>query len=109
MGAITSFLDHEEKGILKEVDVFQKSLTHLKYEGKVSRGKNVKAADRVAASLADTLRKHRQLQEGVIFPYLLVHIPKHESLIQFLRADHQDIRKNKKMLRLSLKKLLKTN
>ncbi|MBI3307280.1 MAG: hemerythrin domain-containing protein [Candidatus Omnitrophica bacterium] len=101
------FFDVEEKEILQEVENMHKTLVHLHYEGKVSRGKNLKAARQIITRLVADLGRHRRLQEEVIFPYLLTHIPKHESVIQFLRSDHSDIKKNKERLLLSLQKLLR--
>ncbi len=107
MRADKTFFDQEENEILRQVEDFHKILTHLKYEGKVSRGKNVKAANRAMSRLVGTFKKHRRLQEEIIFPFLQVHIPKHEAVIRFLRSDHEDIKKNKDRLRLSLQKLSK--
>lgn len=105
MNKISAFFEKEEKEILCQLEYFSEVLLHLRYEGKVQRGKNVKAANKAIAKLIKILRKHRSFQEKVIFSYLLVHIPKHESIIQFLCSDHEIIQKNKKKLYCLLKKL----
>lgn len=99
--------EREEMRILEEVEHFYKLLTRLRYEGKVSRARNVKASKEAITTLMGTLKRHRDLEEKIIFPFLLSHLPKHESVIRFLRSDHEDIRKNKERLYLWLKDLLK--
>lgn len=89
------FFDHEEKEMVSRVESFHKNIIYLKSEGKVRQEKNIKAARKSLQLLIKTLNRHHLLQEEIIFPYLLVHIPKYESMIRFLRSDHQDIHKNK--------------
>ncbi|MBI3313557.1 MAG: hemerythrin domain-containing protein [Candidatus Omnitrophica bacterium] len=107
MKNVTSFFDGEEKEMLRQVEGLHKTLTYLKYEGKAIRGKNLKAAQTSLQALVKNLQRHRALQEKIIFPFLLIHIPKHEAVIRFLRSDHQDIKRNKKRLGLLLGKLSK--
>lgn len=102
MNTTTAYFDGEEKEILEEVESFHKVLTHLQFEGKMKRGQNLKAAKQSLGSLMKTLKMHRLLQEKIIFPFLLRHIPKHESVISFLHSDHEDILKNKEELWRSL-------
>jgi len=107
VGPLTGYFDVEAKDILQELEELQKVLTHLRYEGKVSLGKNLKSARQLMARLVTHLGRHRQLQERVVFPYLAAHIPRHESVIQFLRSDHADIRKSKERLQAVIRNLLK--
>ena len=44
---ILSFFDCEEEKLLRQTDCLQEAMNHLRYEGKVSRGKNLKAAHRI--------------------------------------------------------------
>lgn len=105
MNEILGFFEKTEQGILVQIENLEKVLVHLRYEGKVHRGKNIKNAKQTMEALSKTLKKHRNFQEEIIFPYLLVHIPKHESVIQFLRLDHQTIRKSKVRLYRLLERL----
>ena len=102
---ILGFFNCEEEKLLQQTDRLQEVMNHLRYEGKVFRGKNLKAANRIVEGIAARLEKHRILQEKIIFHFLQVHIPKRESMVRFLFSDHEDIQKNKERLRLSLRKL----
>lgn len=82
------------KEILRYVEHFHKTLTHLRYEGKVSLGKNIKALRGTTKVLNALVKRHRYLQEKILFPFLERHIPKYETRIHFLRSDHQEIRKH---------------
>ncbi len=95
---LLGFFEKEEQGILDQIENLERVLVHLRYEGKVHRGKNIKHAQKTMEELYQRFKRHYHFQEEVIFPYLLVHIPKHESVIQFLRSDHETIRKSKEQL-----------
>lgn len=92
MKKIFIYLEHEEEQILAEAENLQNALTHLRYEGKVSRGKNIKAAKAAVNTLGRYVERHRVFHERIIFPFLTVHVPKHEALIHFLCMDHADMR-----------------
>lgn len=107
MKSMSDFFVYGEREILDQAEEFHEILTHLRYEGKASQGKNVKAAIKAVRGLDKIIRKHRGLQEKILFPFLASHIPKHESVIHFLRADHQAIQKSRQKLVLSLRRLSK--
>jgi len=102
---LTRFFDCEEKVIMTKAEELFKILTHLRYEGKISQGRNVKSAIAALGSLRGMIQKHRNLQEKVIFPFLVTHIPKHETVIQFLRADHEEMHKSRLKLETALRRL----
>lgn len=99
MKNISKFFDQEREKTLDQIDELQKAITHLRYEGKASRKKNLKAADRKIKKLDAALARHRRLQEKVIFPFLLTHIPRHEPVIHFLETEHADIKENGRRLK----------
>jgi len=105
--ALIHFFDCEEGEILTQADELYKILTHLRYEGKVSRGKNVKGAIQVMQGLRCLIAKHQELQEKVVFPFLVTHIPKHETFVRFLRADHQEMNASRLKLEAALRVLAK--
>jgi len=107
MRSLSTFFKKEEKSVLHQVDALNHSLTLLRYEGKLSRAQNVKIATREISLLTKTLKEHRSLQEKVIFPFLLRHIPKKEPVIGFLRSDHRMIREYKIKLKALLVKISK--
>ena len=78
MGAkvLTRFFDCEEMVIMTKAEELYTILTHLRYEGKISQGRNGKSAIEAVGSLRGMIQKHRNLQEKVIFPFLITHIPK---------------------------------
>jgi len=101
------FLDREEKEILHRSDDFQKALTQLRYEGKVYRGKNAKAAKQAIQRLGQLAARHDRFQSGVIFPFFEKHFPRYAAAVHLLQAEHDDILKNKKKLASSLQRFLK--
>ena len=109
MKSFSDFFNCEEKEILDKTDEFHQVLTHLRYEGKVSSGKNVKASLKAVRELGKIIQRHRNLQEKIIFPFLETHIPRQESVIHFLRTDHRDIQKSLLELEMSLRRFLKNS
>ena len=104
---ILSIFDSEEEKLLRQTDRLEEAMNHLRYEGKVFRGKNLKAANLIVEGIEARLKRHQTLQEKIVFPFLQAHIPKRETMIRFLFSDHKDIEKSNERLRLSLRKLSK--
>lgn len=96
------FFEKEEKKILHETEELHRVLTDLRYEGKAFRRKNLRRARAVATRMEHSQKRHRDLEEEILFPFLEINIPKYEGQIHFLRADHKEIKSNvsrlKKML-----------
>ncbi|PIQ85064.1 MAG: hypothetical protein COV74_10735 [Candidatus Omnitrophica bacterium CG11_big_fil_rev_8_21_14_0_20_45_26] len=76
------------------LDELEDTLTHLRYEGKPSLGKNLKRTKNIIKSLKKNLNRHLMVEEGIFFPYVVKHIPKLESIIRFLHLEHQDVIKS---------------
>ena len=102
---LTDFLRRKENEVLRLTEKFNHCLTLLRYEGKASRARNYQLAKKNVGLLIATLKQHRNLQEDVIFPFLVRHVPKKEPVIHFLRSDHQIIKRYKMKLRKLLYKV----
>ena len=87
-------LERSHQETLLKTNGFYETLLKLRYEGKPSLGKNLRAADEVLKFFHGEHKQHMNCEENVIFPFLMIHVPKLESVIQVLRADHHDF-KNK--------------
>ena len=84
---------HHEKSI-KKTDQLNDVLINLRYEGKVSFGKNLKTIDEVVSFYDKELVHHIKLEKEIIFPFLTSHIPKLECVLNLLEGEHGDIGKN---------------
>ncbi len=107
MKRIQFIFEHNGKEILGYTESLHKALTRLRYEGKVSIGKNIKTASRVTKVLDQRARSHSNFQERILFPFLETHIPRYETRIHFLRSDHHEIKKYSQKLRNLLRSLSK--
>ncbi|MBI4549516.1 MAG: hemerythrin domain-containing protein [Candidatus Omnitrophica bacterium] len=83
--------EHEES--FRETEKLSDVLTNIRYEGKLSLGKNLKEANRLRLFFNRVMRHHARLEETVIFPFLEKHVPKMESVIRLLRSEHADFEK----------------
>ena len=77
-------------------------VTNLRYEGKFSLGKNLKEIQKVIDFFSRHMKKHIQLEEEIIFPFLETHIPKLDSLTRLLCSEHKDFEKNFETLQFQL-------
>ena len=81
---------------LYQVDCLNETLTNLRYEGKAFLGKNLKEIRSVLKFLNRELIPHVKFEEEFIFPFVKTHIPKLESLIHLLRAQHKELQEHLK-------------
>ncbi len=81
---------HEET--LQKLELLEKILADFRYEGKTSRGKNLKGALALLDYFNCRLMDHFKMEDKILFPFLIVHLPKLESVIGLLRSEHQDFR-----------------
>lgn len=87
-----SVLERKDREILKLLDRFQDSLTHLSYEGKPLLGRNLRRAREEAGHLEQKLSEIFKVEDGVVFPFTEKHIPKLEPVIHVLESDHKNLR-----------------
>ena len=81
---------------LYQVDCLNETLTNLRYEGKAFLEKNLKDIRSVLKFLNRELIPHIKFEEEFIFPFVGTHIPKLESLIHLLRAQHKELQEHLK-------------
>jgi hemerythrin-like domain-containing protein len=89
--------DHEKTN--RKLDDFENTLTNLCYEGKVSLGKNLRHGSDALRYFQDNVGFHMKLEEGIVFPFVRICLPKLEPVISLLCSEHQDFRSSLKTLR----------
>lgn len=92
--AVVRLLERGHTDTLQKTSQLEKALLNLRFEGKPSLGKNLRQAEEVLEFLRNQLMRHIRLEEKVIFPFLVTHIPKLESVIHLLQGEHDEFRKN---------------
>ena len=91
-GGLLHSFDDVHSAALQEVERFRQTLTNLQFEGKSSLGRNINQIRSILQFFRSELMKHVELEEQVLFPFVEEHIPKLESLICILRAEHAGFR-----------------
>ena len=91
---VSEVLEGDAEETLKRLESFQKNVTHLRYEGKASFGKNLKRVCEMLEFFNDELIQHLKHEEEIIFPFLETHVPKLEPIIHLLQAEHEDFRRS---------------
>lgn len=109
MKTAVRFFNCEDADIFRQSEKLHRALTHLRYEGKVHRAKNLKEVKESADALDASLKRHRTLQEKIIFPYLSTHIPRRESSIHFLESEHEGLDQSNKKLKKGIREFLKSD
>lgn len=104
---MVALLENAHTDTLQKIDRLQDILTNLRFEGKVRLGKNLKEAGRVLDFFDKELMPHLNLEEKILFPFVETHLPKLESVIHLLQAEHEDFRKNLEGFRFLLQEIPK--
>lgn len=92
-----------------ESERLHRALTHLRYEGKVHRLKNLEEVEKSTAALSVIFKRHRALQEKIIFPYLSTHIPRREPAVHFWESEHEGLEQNSKKLKKGILEFFKSD
>ena len=79
---------------LRKTVELEDALLNLRFEGKASRGKNLRMAREVFRFLETELLHHMRMEDEVVFPFLKTHVPRLEPVIRRLVAEHRDFEKN---------------
>ena len=93
-GEILTAFNKTHQKVLVKVEQLDRALTNFQFEGKSSQGRNLKRIRSVLKFFQEELIDHIELEEQIVFPLLESHIPKLELVIQVLRSEHEDLRRN---------------
>jgi len=93
-GEILTAFNKTHQKVLVKVEQLDRALTNFQFEGKSSQGRNLKRIRSVLKFFQEELIDHIELEEQIVFPFLESHIPKLELVIQVLRSEHEDLRRN---------------
>lgn len=94
LGYLVHKLENGHQETVNKCDELKNVLTKLRYEGRASFGKNLKEIRHAMAFFDNELFHHFQLEENIIFPFLMAHVPKLEPVIHLLESEHIDFRDN---------------
>ena len=95
------------RDVLQETNRLYDALTKLRYEGRPSLGRNLKGARKALEFFNQDLSQHVKLEEEILFPFLETHVPKLESVIHLLQAEHRDFKKNLENFEFLLRQFVK--
>ncbi|MBI4394882.1 MAG: hemerythrin domain-containing protein [Candidatus Omnitrophica bacterium] len=109
LNTIAEFLEEDHEEILQRTNRLNDILTNLRYEGKPSLGKNLKEVRETIQFFNQEVIQHVKLEDETIFPFLETHIPKLESVIHLLHAEHEGFKRNLKSFESLVKELEKNS
>lgn len=72
--------------------MFQNKLTCLRYEGKPRLGANIEAMTQVLQKMEFELLPFMRFEEEEIFPFVVRHVPKYETAVRVLEAEHSELK-----------------
>lgn len=102
---LKSFLERDHTETLEKAEQFQKLLLNLQYEGKASRGHNLKQIGEMLRFFKEEVGRHMRIEEKVEFPFLETRLPRLEFLIALLTAEHREFQRNIRTLQFLWAKL----
>jgi len=89
---VSQFFKETYSPLLQQGQKLEAVLTHLRFEGKPMRGKNLKEACRVVDFFTAALPRQFEFEEQVLYPFLDAHIPKLNPITSILKAEHENFR-----------------
>ena len=95
---IARLIEEGDRQMLRKVEQFRQILARLKYEGEPLLGGNVKRFRGILNFFNSDVMDHILIEEKVLFPFLKFHIPKMEMTIHLLLADHEDFKRDVRVL-----------
>lgn len=98
-------MDYYDKLTLRRLDRFQTAVSHLRFEGRHERGKNLAAIRSAVAFFEKEVTPHMKEEETTLFPFLRRHIPRLEPVLCLLLSEHEDFRQSLAELKRLLSKL----
>ena len=90
---ISGLLEDPHEETREKIRHFQKTLVHLHFEGKASRGKNMRQAREALGFFNREVSGHMDQEEKILFPFLETHLPRLGPFLSVLRAEHRDFKK----------------
>ena len=106
---VADLLEESHANIINKTNRLNDILTNLRYEGKSSLGRNLKEAREILNCFNQELLPHIKLEDETLFPFLETYIPKLESVIHLLKAEHEDFKMNLRSFEFSLKEIARDN
>lgn len=101
---VAALLKKDRLQIAELLQSASEMLIGLRYEGKLTFGKNIKKIAVILTLLNREFRKHSRFEEKILFPFVKSHLPKLESVVCFLKAEHDSLKRNLDELCLIFKK-----
>jgi hemerythrin-like domain-containing protein len=99
---IFGILEKDHKTTFQKLNQFYEVLRKLRYEGKLTLGKNIAEAIELVGYFKRELDGHMCEEEKILFPFLKTHIPRLEPMIYLILSEHEDFRNSLKSLKASL-------
>lgn len=91
---MAEFLETDHTEILEKIDQLKGAMVNLRFEGKVSYGKNLKVVEELLTILDSKFLKRLQLMEGILYPFIESHIPKLDPVLRLLKAENKELKVN---------------
>lgn len=91
---IVEFLETDHNEILEKIDRLKEAMINLRFEGKVSYGKNIKCVEDLLTVLNARFLKRLKLVEDILYPFIENHIPKLDPILRILRAENKEFKVN---------------
>ncbi len=87
-----SWIQNDHERMRQAIELLDRRLYHLRYEGKRQQGNNLELVREHALFLRKDMCRRVRYEEAVLFPFLATHIPRLEPVYSLLCADHEQCR-----------------
>lgn len=88
--SFANIFGNEQREVFKKLDKLYEFLQKLKFEGKLSQGRNIRVVEEIFGSLKDSYSLHKKADEDIIFPFVERHIPRLSPFLSLLTTERDE-------------------
>ncbi len=100
---IYGLLERDHRATFQKLNQFYDALNRLRYEGRMTLGRNMAEIHDLVAYFKRELCGHMKDEEKTLFPFVSSHIPRLEPMVYLLLSEHEDFKSNLQSLEKSIR------
>jgi hypothetical protein len=89
---LIDWLKSDHESLRQAIELLDRYLYHLRYEGKRHTQDNLLRIKQHVQFLQKDMDRRIRYEETILFPFLIMHVPRFEPLFHLLHIDHEQCR-----------------
>ncbi len=90
---LIDWIKNDHESLRQAIELLDRYLYHLRYEGKRHTQDNLLRIGQHVRFLQKDMDRRIRYEEKILFPFLIMHVPRFEPLFHLLHIDHEKCRR----------------